>query len=183
MMHLYPQSVTLLAAFAFVCEAMVGIAPSVALLCHFFLLRPTVPSQCSRCVRFQAVAETAALGIDFDLPPSTSGFRTRWLYVDVEVLSPLVSPSSFPTAPNPGWGHERLVSPRLSFVWYRLRRLRDLGVTAPRVVKEFHQCRVAPLERHSRPMWGSGKTLKVRTLGCARRSLPTEIRPQPRRNF
>ena len=38
MLHLDPQSVTLLAIFAFVCEAMVGIAPSVALLRHFFSL-------------------------------------------------------------------------------------------------------------------------------------------------
>ena len=38
MLHLDPQSVTLLSVFAFVCEAMVGIAPSVALLRHFFSL-------------------------------------------------------------------------------------------------------------------------------------------------
>ena len=38
MLHLDPQSVTLLAIFAFVCEAMVGIAPSVALFRHFFSL-------------------------------------------------------------------------------------------------------------------------------------------------
>ena len=38
MLHLDPQSVTLLAILAFVCEAMVGIAPSMALLRHFFSL-------------------------------------------------------------------------------------------------------------------------------------------------
>ena len=41
MLHLDPQSVTLLAVFAFVCEAMVGITPSVALLRHFFSLHIT----------------------------------------------------------------------------------------------------------------------------------------------
>ena len=45
------------------------------------------------------------------------------------------------------------MSPRLSFVRFRLKRLRDLGVTAPLVVKEFLGCRIAPLQRHSRPMW------------------------------
>ena len=44
MLHLDPQSVALLAVFAFVCEAMVGIAPSVALLRHFFSLHLTDPS-------------------------------------------------------------------------------------------------------------------------------------------
>ena len=123
--------------------------------------------------------ETAALGIDFGLSPSQARFKERWLYVDVGVPSPLLSHPTLhavpnpgwgheppapptplarfalspPAVPNPSWGHERLVSPRLSFIWYRLRRLRDLGVTAPRVVKEFLQCCVAPLQRHSRPMW------------------------------
>ena len=44
MMHLGPESITLLAVFAFVCEAMIGIPPSVALLCHFFSLRLSDPS-------------------------------------------------------------------------------------------------------------------------------------------
>ena len=52
MLHLDPQSVTLLAVFAFVSEAMVGIAPSVALLRHFFSLHLADPQQCSGCVSF-----------------------------------------------------------------------------------------------------------------------------------
>ena len=44
MMHLGPESITLLAFFAFVCEAIVGIPPSVALLRHFFSLHLTNPS-------------------------------------------------------------------------------------------------------------------------------------------
>ena len=45
------------------------------------------------------------------------------------------------------------MSPRLSFVWRRFERLRVLGVMAPQVVKEFLQCRIAPLQRHSHPLW------------------------------
>ena len=51
MLHLDPQSVTLLTVFAFVCEAMVGISPSVALLRHFFSLHLIDPRQCSGCLR------------------------------------------------------------------------------------------------------------------------------------
>ena len=83
MLHLGPQSIALLAVFAFVCEAMVGIAPSVALLCHFFSLHPTDPRQSSGCLSFQAVAATVGSGIDFSLPLPAPGFRERWLYVDV----------------------------------------------------------------------------------------------------
>ena len=130
-----------------------GIAPSIALLRHLFSLRLTDPLQCSGCVSFQAVPETAASGIDFGLPPSMSGFRERWLYVDVGVPSPLLAHPTLPAIPNLGWGHEKLMSPQLSFVWRRFERLRALGVTAAQVVKEFLQCCIAPLQRHSRPMW------------------------------
>ena len=75
MLHLDPQSVTLLSVFVFVCEHMVSITPSVALLRHFFSLHLTGPRQSSRCVGFQAVATTAGAGIDFELPSSTSEFR------------------------------------------------------------------------------------------------------------
>ena len=81
MLHLDPQSATLLAVFALLCEAMVGIAPSVALFRHFFSLHLTDPRQSSGCVSFQAVAATAGAGIDFEIPPSTSDFRTRWVSV------------------------------------------------------------------------------------------------------
>ena len=88
MMHLGPDSITLLAVFAFVCEAVVGIIPSVALLRHFFALHLIDPAQCSGCASFIAAPEMAASGIDFGLPPPAPGFRERWMYVDVGVPSP-----------------------------------------------------------------------------------------------
>ena len=152
-LHLDPQSIILLAIFAFVCEAMVGIAPSVTLLRHFFSLHLIDSRQSSGCVSFHAVAATAGEGIDFELPPSTSKFRTRWVFVDAGVLSPLLQAPLGPAVPNSGWSHQRLSSPGLAHVWLRLRLLKDRGVTAPMVVKEFVKRWVAPLQRHSRPMW------------------------------
>ena len=67
--------------------------------------------------------------------------------------SALLMHPTLPVVPNSGWGHEALVSPRLAFVWHRFKSLRALNMTAPKVVKEFLQCRIAPLQRHSRPMW------------------------------
>ena len=99
------------------------------------------------------MAATADAGIDFELPPSTSEFRTRWVFVDVRVLSPLLTSPSTPAIPNSGWCHQRLTGLRLVPVWLRLKGLKDCGVTAPVVVKEFIWRQVAPLQRHSRPMW------------------------------
>jgi len=139
----------------------VGIAPSMAFLCHFFSLHLTNPWQCSGCLSFQAVAVTAGSGIDFELPPSASGFRTRWVYVDVGVLNPLLLPPSAPAVPSSGWAHEKLTSPRLAFVWLRIRRLKDLSLTAPMVMKEFLRRRVAPLQHHSRPMWALSGSMRI----------------------
>ena len=102
---------------------------------------------------FAAEPETAAPGIDFKLPLPAVGSRERWIYVDVGVPSPLLSEPTSPAVPNSGWGQETLKNPRLVFVWTRFTLLRKLGVTAPKVVKEFLLCRVAPLQRHSRRMW------------------------------
>ncbi|KAE8809111.1 hypothetical protein D1007_14289 [Hordeum vulgare] len=55
-LHLQPNSVLLLAIFAFYCEAFVGVRPSVALFRHFFSLRFTAPGQRSACISFIDVA-------------------------------------------------------------------------------------------------------------------------------
>jgi hypothetical protein len=74
-LHLDPASIILLATFAFLCEAMVGVPPSVALFCHFFSLHLVDDRQCSRCVAFQTAAATADSGIDFMFCPVVKGFR------------------------------------------------------------------------------------------------------------
>ena len=99
MMHLGPESITLLAVFTFVCEAMMGSPPSVALLRHFFSLRLIDPTQCSGCVSFIAAPETAASEIDFSLPSSVPRSRERWLYVDVGVPSPCFRSQCCPLSP------------------------------------------------------------------------------------
>ena len=58
----------------------------------------------------------------------------------------------------------KLVDQWLAHVWRRLDRLKKLGMIAPMVVKEFVQCHIAPLERHSRQMWafsGSGDPMRL----------------------
>lgn len=131
-----------------------------------------------QCVSFFAVPETTASGIDFSLPPSQARFRERWLYVDVGVPSPLLSHPTLPDVPNPGWGHEPLASPRLAFVWRRFESLRVHNVIAPKVVREFLLCRVAPLQRHSRRMWdfaGRGDRMRLQKEDLAPEVLQTVL--------
>ena len=83
------------------------------------------------------------------VPLSAPGLREQWLYVDVVVPSTLFSEPTSRAVPNSGWGQETLTSPQLIFVWRRFAFLRELDVTAPKVVKEFLLRRVAPRQRHS----------------------------------
>ena len=83
------------------------------------------------------MAVTACMGINFELPSSASEFCMRWVFVDAGVLNPLLQAPVGPAIPNSGWGHQKLTSPCLAPVWARLRWLKDLGVTAPMVVREF----------------------------------------------
>ena len=50
LLHLQPNSITILSIFAFFCEAFLGVMPSVALFRHFYNLRCTAPGEISGSV-------------------------------------------------------------------------------------------------------------------------------------
>jgi hypothetical protein len=62
--HLHPKSVTLLAVFAYACEAWIGIKSSVAYFRHLFFLWSFGLNQSSGCVSFIATARTEGDFID-----------------------------------------------------------------------------------------------------------------------
>ena len=128
---------------------------------------------------FFAVPETTASGIDFSLPSPEARFKERWLYVDVGVPNPLLSHPTSLVVPHAGWDHEVLASPRLAFVWRRFQSLRALDVTTPKVVKEFLQRSIAPLQRHSRRMWdfaGHRDRMRLQEEDLAPEALRTMLR-------
>ena len=63
-LHLHPNSVLLLAIFAYYCEAHVGVQPSVALLRHYFYLRTSrgTASACASFMRMVAPLPFRTLG-------------------------------------------------------------------------------------------------------------------------
>ncbi|KAE8771047.1 hypothetical protein D1007_57111 [Hordeum vulgare] len=73
--HLDPCSLILLSAFTFLCEAFVGVTPSVALLRHFFSLGLASKIHCSWCASLK-IDDASALGIPgVELLPEAEGFR------------------------------------------------------------------------------------------------------------
>ena len=53
LLHLHPNSILILAIFAYLCEAYVGIHPSVDLFRSFYALRNTAPNEELGCVSFR----------------------------------------------------------------------------------------------------------------------------------
>ena len=53
LLHLHPNSILILSIFAYLCEAYVGVRPSVELFRSFYALRSTAPGECTGCVSFR----------------------------------------------------------------------------------------------------------------------------------
>jgi hypothetical protein len=85
MLHLDPNSITILAIFSFWCEAFVGISPFVALLRSYYSLRLTDPRESSGCLSFTPVP--GRVFVPMSLSPLLPHFRGGWLFVDVRERS------------------------------------------------------------------------------------------------
>ena len=60
MLHLHPNAVVMLSLFAYVCEAYVGVAPSIAFFCHFFVPHMGRSRWVSGCITFKLRPEAEA---------------------------------------------------------------------------------------------------------------------------
>ena len=99
--------------------------------------------------------------------------------MDAHTFSSLLTIPGSPALPSSGWRHVRLTDRRLAFFWKRLVRLQELGVTSPMVVKEFVKQRLAPLKRHSRPMWdstGAGDPMRLQEPSLAADTLSVVLK-------
>ncbi|KAE8788304.1 hypothetical protein D1007_37702 [Hordeum vulgare] len=100
-LHLDPSSLVLLSAFAFLCEAFVGVTPSVALLRHLFSLELDSEEQCSGCASLRTTDASTPGALDAELLPEAKGFRRLWVHVEIAEAGAQFQPSSTPTTPNP----------------------------------------------------------------------------------
>ena len=153
-LHLHPNSVLLLAIFAYYCEAHVGVKPSVALLRHFFSLRVS-GAQVSACASFIAYSSSNAISKP---GKRIEGYRSKWVMMDVGRLHPrLVLPTGQLKSVDT-WSRAELVGPRSKAVLRRMNtdlRPSNLGaakLTGATLLREFLEHRVAPLQGHSLPL-------------------------------
>jgi hypothetical protein len=127
--HLHPKSITLLAVFAYACEAWIGIKPSVAYFRHLFSLRSSGLNQSSGCVFFIATAGTEGDFIDLKWMKKVEDFRSRWLFVDILEESELFLVTGIPPVKLNTWASEALPEEALRTLCPQIRDLREAGVT------------------------------------------------------
>ena len=84
-----------LSVFAYLCEAFLGVMPSVALLCHFFSLRVS-GGNISACTSFVAYSKSNAIS---KAGKRAEGFRSKWVMVNAGCHNPLLElPTKRPEA-------------------------------------------------------------------------------------
>ncbi|KAE8774750.1 hypothetical protein D1007_52810 [Hordeum vulgare] len=163
-LRLDPRYVLLVSSFAFLCEDILGVPPSVAFLRNFFSLQLIMPDQRSGCVSFQCTKrddERVHRHGDWSLRRRPQG---QWLVIDAGQNNPLLLVPSSLVAPRSRWEHAPLFHPRLLLVMGRLETLKEVGVTAALIVKEFLKRQIALLQRLSHPMWsffGPNNTMQL----------------------
>jgi hypothetical protein len=148
--HLHPKSVTLLAVFAYACEAWIGIKPSVVYFRHLFSLWSSGLNQSSGCVSFITTIGTEGDFIDLKWMKKVEDFRSRWLFVDILEESELFLVTGVPPTKLTTWASEALPEEALKTLRPWIRDLQKAGVMGTMVGVEFITRRIAPLQDHRR---------------------------------
>jgi hypothetical protein len=151
--HLHPKFVTLLAVFAYACEAWIGIKPSVVYFRHLFSLRSSGQNQSSGCVSFISTAGMEDNFIDLKWTKKVEDFRSRWFFVDILEELELFLVIGVPPVKLTTWASEALPEVVLKTLRPRIQDLRKAGVTGTMVGVEFITRRIAPLQDHRREIW------------------------------
>ncbi|XP_066342101.1 uncharacterized protein [Miscanthus floridulus] len=149
--HLTPNAVLHLSVFVHLCEAFLGIPPSLSLFRFFFRLKPQPRRE-----------ETSALGgcgiqfrqglkikfFDYDLVDSVKDWRAEWFYAANLIPSLVVHSGSGPVV-NDRWD-KKLESPAeiqaIQPLLDRISMLKQQGLTGFGIVSSFLRRRVQPLK-------------------------------------
>jgi hypothetical protein len=82
LVHLVPNSITVVSSFTHLCEAYLGILPHFVLWCYFFNVKTT--GKCTDIVgvvMFCLRSGLKAEWIGMNLPDNTTGWRSEWFYI------------------------------------------------------------------------------------------------------
>lgn len=162
LLHLHPNSVLILAIFAYLCEAYLGLKPTVGLFRCFYALRNTAKNERSGCVSFHIVDGMGGVYIPMSrsedkaitsVTKKVDDFRQKWFFVGVERPCAFLEVPDEPPVKNSHWGKAAFDGAKNVSLMGRLSFLGEEGLTGQMIVADFVSRRIAPLQAHSVPMW------------------------------
>lgn len=150
--HLNPHSILHLSIFVHLCEAFLGIPPSLTLFRYFFRLKPqpsTANPEVVGGAGIQFRAGKKGEFLSYVLPDSLKGWKTEWFYMG-NLIPSLETHNLEAPKINTRWEEESLVENELE--WIRLhvnqiKALKNRGLNGVTVVASFMRRQIQPLQQ------------------------------------
>jgi hypothetical protein len=165
LVHLAPNSITIISTFVHLCEAYLGIMPHFHLWRHFFQLKKTGKGVVVGSVGFMLRQNMKSEYIDLTLPNNTTSWKQGWFYLDNPTPT-LKERTGQTLIPYPEWTNQ-LASrdmEELKPLLDDLEQLKAEGRTSAAVAISFCHHLIQPLQDRAHPTfeyWGQSDPNRV----------------------
>jgi hypothetical protein len=165
LVHLAPNSITIIATFIHLCEAYLGIGPHFDLWRHFFELKKTGKGVVVGSVSFMLCRNMKPEYIDLALPNNTTGWKQGWFYLDNPASALKDRTGRIPIV-GPEWTNQlvTLDTQELKPLLDDLEQLKAEGLTGAAVAISFCCRLIQPLQDRAHPAfeyWGQSDPTRV----------------------
>ena len=144
-----PNSIAFI--FAHLCKPYIGVVPFLDLFCFFYELRWMEPNWVSGCCGFRLRDGMKARYIPLQCHSSRSQWRTRWLYLGIKELDPVLIVPEVQPDRSEDWNSKPPMTPSLQAFVDIVSGLRERGLTGYEIVEDFVSRRIQPLQAHAHP--------------------------------
>jgi hypothetical protein len=165
LVHLAPNSITIIATFIHLCEDYLVIEPHFHLWRHFFELKKMGKGVFVGGISFMLRRNMKLEYIDLALPDNTTGWKQGWFYLDNPALAPRERTGRIPSS-GPEWTNQLVTrdTEELKPLLDDLEELKAEGLTGTAVAINFCRRLVQPLQDRAHPAfkyWGQFDPTRV----------------------
>jgi hypothetical protein len=173
LVHLAPNSITIIATFIHLCEAFLSITPHFHLWRHFFELKKTGKGVVVGSVSFMLRRNMKSEYIDLALPNNTTGWKQGWFYLDNPAPTLKSRTGQIPVV-GPEWTNQlaTLDTQKLKSLLDDLQQLEAKGLTGTAVAINFCHRLIQPLQDRAHPAfeyWGKSDPTRLHSARSPRR--------------
>ena len=151
LLHLNPNSIAFLSIFAHLCEAYIRVVPFLDLFCFFYELRWMEANQVLGCCGFRLRDSMKAKYIPLQCQTSRSQWRSRWFYLELKELDPVLVVPEVQPEHSEDWTSKPPLTPSLQAFVDVVSDIRERGLTGYEVIEDFVSCRIQPLQARAHP--------------------------------